>query len=85
MTHVPMIDKWLAVQGLNLQEYLGILGDNRTSDGLEVWVASLVMNQPLNAIMADSVWYTACDGLDFSYPTIMLTSFECGMFCALNK
>ncbi len=35
--------------------------------------------------MADSVWYTARDGLDFSYPTIMLTSFECGIFCALDE
>ena len=35
--------------------------------------------------MADSVWYTAHDGLDFSYPTIMLTSYECGMFCTLDE
>ena len=43
------------------------------------------MNQPLNVVMADSVWCTASDGLDFSYPTIMLTSYECGMFCALDE
>ncbi len=52
--HVPMTEKWLAVQGLNLQEYLAILGGNGASDGLEVWAASLVMNQPLNMVMADS-------------------------------
>ena len=74
-----MIEKWLAIHGLNLQEYLGILGNNGASDGLEVWAASLAMNQPLNIIMADSVWCKAHDGLDFSYPTFMLTSFECGM------
>ncbi len=80
-----MIEKWLAIWGLNLQEYLGILGNNGASDGLEVWAASLAMNQPLNVIMADSVWCMAYDGLDFLYPTIMLTSFECSMFCALDK
>ena len=83
--HVPMIEKWLAIWGLNLQEYLGILGSNGASDGLEVWAASLVINQPLNVVMADSVWCTAHDDLDFLYLTIMLISFECGMFCALDE
>ncbi len=69
-----MIEKWLAVRGISLQEYLEILGGNGSSDGLEIWAASMAMNQPVNVVMLDMIWSTAHEGLDFAYPTILLTS-----------
>ena len=39
----------------------------------------------MNVVMSDTIWSTACEGLDFAYPTILLTSFEHGMLCALEE
>ncbi len=54
-THVLMIEKWLAVQGISLQDYLQILGRNGSSDGLEVWAASMALNQQVNVVMSDTI------------------------------
>ncbi len=84
-THVLMIEKWLAVQGISLQDYLQILGDNGSSDGLKVWAALMALNWLVNVVISDTIWSTTHEGLDFAYPTILLTSFEHGMLCALEE
>ncbi len=84
-SNILMIEKWLAVRGISLQEYLEILGGNGSSDGLEIWAASIAMNQPVNVVMSDMIWSTTPEGLDFTYPTILLTSYEHGMLCTLEE
>ncbi len=54
---VGMIEKWLAVHGLSLQEYFRMLGEGTASDGLEVWATSMALNCPLNIVMEDCVVY----------------------------
>ena len=40
---LPIVKKWLTIRGLDLDEYIMCLQGGRVSDGLELWVASLVM------------------------------------------
>ena len=54
-------------------------------DGLEIWAASMALNQPVNVVISDMIWSTAHKGLDFVYPTTLLTSYEHGMLCALEE
>ncbi len=56
---VHMIEKWLAVRGLDLVEYLSHLEGNKESDGLELWLLSLASDHPINMVMNNSFfnWY----------------------------
>ena len=49
-----MIEKWLAIRGLDLSEYLSHLEGDKESDGLELWLLSLASDHPINVIMDDS-------------------------------
>ena len=51
-----MIEKWLAVRGLDLEEYLSHLESDRVSNGLELWLLSLASDHPINVVMDDSVF-----------------------------
>ncbi len=81
---LPMIAKWLAVRGISLPEYQQILGNQGALDGLEVWAASMAFNQPINMVLEDSVWGTAHDGIDFMYPTFLLSDYDKFVPCALS-
>ncbi len=48
------------------------LGDEGLVDGLEVLLASIAIDVPINMIMHDTVWSTAKDGPDFHHPTVVL-------------
>ncbi len=82
---VPMIEKWLMVCGLSLDEYFKILGDGGSSDGLEVWVTSLALDKAVNFVMEDSVWWTSVTGVDFKYPTFLLASYDELIPCAQQE
>ncbi len=71
---VQIISSWLAIRGLTIEEYIMILEQGCESDRLEVWIASMALGQPLNIIFESSVWSTAFDGFDHSYPSLLLTS-----------
>ncbi len=49
-TNVPMIEKWLAIHGLTLANYLAHLRNGGTSDGLELWAFSLATNKLVTII-----------------------------------
>ncbi len=53
---VHMIEKWLAVRGLDLEECLSHLESDRVSNGLELWLLSLASDHPINVVMDDSVF-----------------------------
>ncbi len=76
-----MIEKWLAVHGLSIQDYSVHLMANGSSDGLELWMASMVMNIPINMVMEDSVWTTARDGVELAYTSLLLTSYNDAILC----
>ncbi len=76
-----MIEKWLAVHGLTLGDYIQHLRDSGTSDGLELWLSSWAMQCPVNVFLRDMAWSTSMEGLDFSNPSIMLTLYSDGFWC----
>ena len=80
-SEVPMIEKWLVVRGLTLADYISHLWEGRTSDGLELWMASLAMNTPINVFMEHEAFSTSVTGLDLSQPSLVLTSFYSGVWC----
>ena len=80
-SNVQIISSWLAVRGLTIEEYVTILEQGCESDGLEVWIASVALGQPLNIIFESSVWSTAFDGFDHSYPLLLLTSHTTVILC----
>ncbi len=57
-SEVPMIEKWIVVRGMNLQEYLDLLSTGMSVYSLELWAASLAMNILISVIMEDSIWST---------------------------
>ncbi len=76
-----MIEKWLAVHGLTLQDYLLHLKGQGTSDGLELWLTSMGMDTPFNVVLEDVVWSTSHAGIDFQYPIFMLVSYTDFILC----
>ena len=76
-----MIEKWLAVCRLTLGDYIQHLRDGGTSDDLELWLSSWAMQCPVNVFLRDAAWSTSLEGLDFSNPSIMLTSYSDGFWC----
>ena len=81
---VHMIEKWLALRGLELAEYLSHLQTEKDSDGLELWLVSLASGRPINVVMEDHVFSTSMSGLDFDFPMIMLLPDCEGLLCKLD-
>ena len=49
---LPIIGNWLAIRGIDVKEYVAMLCNNCCSaDGLEVWIASMALGQPLNVVL----------------------------------
>ena len=80
---LPIISSWLVIRGLDLEEYIAMLQQDRDSDGLELWCASIVLNKPLNVVFELSVWSTALELFDTAYPSIVLTTHCSGVLCEL--
>ncbi len=68
------------MQGLDLSEYLAHLASGSSSDGLELWIASVAMSRLLNVVLESVVWSTAVDGIE-EFPWICLTSYDKGVLC----
>ena len=80
-TNVPMIEKWLAVCGLTLADYLTHLRNGGTLDGLELWAFSLAINKPITIIQESSVWSTSVQGADFQQIVVTMTSYTSRSLC----
>ncbi len=78
---LPIIGNWLEICGIDVEEYVAMLWNNCSADGLEVWITSLALGQPLNIIFESAVWLTAGDGFDHAYPSLLLTSHEEAILC----
>ncbi len=76
-----MIEKWLAVHGLTLVDYIEHLLLGGTTDGLEVWLLSMATNTPVNIFQEDRVCSTSQQGLDLECPSIILISYHSGIWC----
>ncbi len=50
-------------------------------DGLVIWLVSTLSETPLNIVQEDTVLSMAKLGLDFTFPTIMLTLVGYGLLC----
>ncbi len=72
---------WLAIHGLDVEEYITLLMDGGAADGLEVWIASIALGQLLNTIFDNSVWATACDSFDYFYTSLLLMSHCTAVLC----
>ncbi len=81
---VHMIKKWLAVRGLDLEEYPSHLESNRESNGLELWLLSLASDYPINVVMDDRVFLTGISGVDFDYLTVVLLPSCEAFLCELD-
>ncbi len=78
---LPIVGNWLAICGLDVEEYMTLLIEGGTADGLEVWVASIALGQPLNVIFDNSLWAMAKDGFDYLYTSLLLTSYCTAVLC----
>ncbi len=83
-SELPIVTKWLAIRGLDLDEYLMHLEGGGGSDGLELWVASLAMSKPVNVVMESTVWSTGMAGVEEENIWICLTSHDSGQLCVLH-
>ncbi len=79
-----MLEMWLAVRGISLEEYADHLLANGSSDGLEVWVYSHTLNLPITIIMEQTVFSTSVLGADFTQLTFILASYLSVYLCALD-
>ncbi len=77
-----MMEKWLAVQDLDLETYAVHLSSCRLSDGLELWLASQAMNRPITMIMEDTVISTSVHSPDFAQLTFLLSHYIHGYLCS---
>ena len=80
-SEVHMIEKWLVVCGLTLQDYLLHLRGQGASDGLELWLTSMGMDTPFNVVLEDVVWSMSHAGIDYQYPIFMLVSYKDFILC----
>ena len=78
---LPIIGNWLAICRIDIEEYIAMLRNNCSADGLEVWITSLALGQPLNVIFESVVWSTMGDSFDHAYPSLLLTSYEEAILC----
>ncbi len=65
--------QWCAARGTDFGCYRWHLSEGRAADGLEVLLASIAMDTRINIVLEETVWSTSVDGLDFRYPTVILT------------
>ena len=79
-----MIKKWLAMRGLDLEEYLSHLESDRASNGLELWLLSLASDHPINVVIDDRVFLTSIGGVDFDCPTVVLPPSSEAYLCELD-
>ena len=42
--------KWLVSRGLDFEDYAAHLHEDGMADGLEVWLISVLLNQPINVV-----------------------------------
>ncbi len=63
-SELPIVTKWLAIRGLDLDEYITCLEGGGGSDGLELWAASLVMSRPINVVVESMVWSMGMAGVE---------------------
>ena len=82
---VPMVEKWLAVWGLTLVDYLQHLQGKGTSDGLELWAFSLATDKPVTVVQESLVWSTSLQGADFQQLTVLMTTYNAGCLCHLEE
>ena len=75
------VHRWLAVHGLDFEDYVLHLSVGGMADGLEAWLVSVAINTPLNVVMEDTVWSLSISGIDFQYYTLVLTSFGMVVQC----
>ncbi len=66
---------------MDVLDYVTHLANDEACDGLEIWLVSALSETPLNIIQEDTVESTAKLGIDFAFPTIMLTSVGYGLLC----
>ena len=76
-----MIEKWLAVHGLTLADYIEHLWSSGTTDGLKVWLLLMATDTPVNIFQEDRVCSTSQQGLDLEYPSIVLMTYHSGVWC----
>ncbi len=76
-----MMEKWLAMHGLDLDWYIEHLVNGGSSDGLELWLAMRAMDCPITVIQDDSVFSTGVEGPDFSQVTILMSMYNKGFLC----
>ncbi len=81
---VHMVEKWLAICGLDLAKYLSHLESDKESNGLELWLLSLASDRPFNVVMEDRVFSTGMEGVDFDFPTIILLPSCEAILCELD-
>ncbi len=79
------MEKWLAVWDLDLETYAVYLTSGETSDCLEVWLASRVMNKLITVIMEDTVLSTSEEGIDFLQLTFLLSHYTHGFRCIQDQ
>ncbi len=80
-----MIEKWLAVRGLDLETYAVHLMSGGTSDGLELWCFSHATDIPVTVIMESTVISTASAGIDLSQITFLLDTYNTGYLCVASE
>ncbi len=78
---VHMVEKWLAIRGLDLESYVQHLAEGGTSDSLELWAASRAMNHPITVVMESNVFSMALEGPDFAQLTFILDSYSTTFLC----
>ncbi len=83
-SELPIVTKWLAIRGLDLDEYIVCLQGGRGSDGLELWAASLAISQPINVVTESMVWSTGMAKVEEENIWICLTSHDSGQLCVLH-
>ncbi len=81
VSEILPVQCWLTARGLTLNNYILHLEEEGMADGLEVWLVSLAMGTPINMVLEDVAWCSEALGIDFSYYTLILTSFGMAVLC----
>ena len=64
-----------------MEEYVALMAQGGEVDGLEVWVASMALEHPLNVIFESAVWSTSADGFDTTYQSLLMMSHYTVVLC----
>ena len=80
-SHLLPVTRWLFAQGLDIPDYVTHLANDGACDGLKIWLVSALSETPLNIVQEDTVLSMAKLGIDFAFPTIMLTLVGYGLLC----